>query len=158
MKKILLIALVFINLLPYLSYNNTIYAESDNKEEKKILKENDLNFGLGLQLFGSTFSGGWIDYSITKHINIELGVGYLGYYAGLRYFFEKIKSNWNLYLGCNYSKLMLGPTVNTIYMPIGYEYISESNFTFSGELAAFLMINAYPPFFLLGALKIGYLF
>ena len=139
-------------------YYNNLYANTNGNIEKQTNQEVDYNFGFGLQLFGSTLGGGWIDYSITKNTNLELGLGILGYYAGLRYYFEKIKSNWNLYMGCNYSKLMLGPTVDTIYMPIGYEYITDIDLTFSGELAAFLINDDDTPFFLLFALKIGYLF
>ena len=162
MKIFLIIASCFLTMALSAQNNNN---SSTNQPEKKI--------EIGGQILGPTkIISAFFEYYINNNTNIELGVGLIGFYSGINYFFlNRPKSGWSPYMGAYYSRAETitgscncsfgtNPTAlrSGFYIPIGMQYLSINGFVFSPEIAAYYKFNAKNTLTVFGALKIGYRF
>jgi hypothetical protein len=117
-------------------------------------------FGIGLTLGGPA----WLismdfNYFVTKELNIEVGGGLRGLYAGLRYYTKPNKS-LNPYIGIQYAYSLMpdmGGSYNWeswLYLPLGFPIVFSRNFSITPELALTTRLTQRDlPTFLWGALK-----
>jgi len=121
----------------------------------------DNPFGFNLTLGGpSLIMSVSTDYYITSYLNTEVGIGSVGYYAGMKYLFfgNKDHKNWTPYLGI-YIASLHGLYVDEIYfnsyIPAGMQYIGKKGFSFGCEIAK-MFNDGYDPSDFWGAIKLGY--
>lgn len=113
-------------------------------------------FGIGIQGMGPTVIGSiYLNYFATHNINIELGTGLFGTYAGAKYYMGK-KENKQLfspYAGINIGTFKLPDPlififggdlawkrVYSVNIPLGVQLMTKNGFNFSVE-GSFLFIN-----------------
>jgi hypothetical protein len=114
--------------------------------------------GLNVNLGGPTmFLSLSLDYFVTRNLNIETGIGIFGYFGGIKYhlFRKKAKDNWNPYLGLYVNHF--GET-NSIYIPVGIQFVKNNGFTYGFELAARKFIIESRDIYRSGAIKFRYHF
>ena len=147
MKSQTLVVIFFVSI--------SISAQENIRSERK--------FGFGIQAGGPTLVASFeLDYFLTRNINVEAGIGIIGFYGGSKWYFSaKNKSSfWAPYLGAFIMALpddiLGGDWKPGGYFPLGIQYISKRGLTLAAEAAGFYHITAQTPVF--GALKIGYHF
>lgn len=142
-------------LLMLLSFS--VFAQqSDNIRLEKRL-------GVGVQVGGPTLiASAEIDLFITRNINLEAGIGLIGFYGGAKWCFgvRNKPMHWAAYMGACYmaipDDILGGKLTGGGYLPIGAQFIGERGFTFSAEVAGLFHETAQTPIF--GALKTGFHF
>jgi hypothetical protein len=147
-KSVILVLTVLIAIV----FSNTILAQgiitsNDGKEELS----NNLNprlenrFGKNMNLLGpSVLVSFSIDYFINPTLNIETGIGILGYFGGIKYhiFGNRVNKKWTPNFGLYVTHI---PEINFwgdsksarngLYIPMGIQYMSNSGFTSEAEVA-----------------------
>ncbi len=102
-----------------------------------------------------------LDYFVTPTLNIGIGFGIIGFYAGAKYHFRGDIDNlkWSPYVGVSGVALgaLNGNSTAELYLPLGIQYIGNKGFSISIEAAA-LSFNSYDVFPVWGAIKVGYRF
>lgn len=156
-----IISIIFLIVL-----NNGLFAQEVQNPRK------DNPFGINLYGGSPTLAVSVsLDYFITPNINIETGIGLLGYYAGAKYHIggQVENRNWTPYVGAFYSVIVdlgiLGGGDDSpgIYIPFGINYLGNKGFNFSIELAAraHKEVGTFSDFVYIpiwGGIKIGYHF
>ena len=103
-----------------------------------------------------------VDYSLTSSLNAEVGVGLIGTFGGLKYYFDGANKdkNWTPYFGVYLARDMVGSIwngtgfENNLYTPLGIQFQKKKGRTFGAEIA----YTSLGAFHVWGALKIGYRF
>lgn len=143
-----------------------------SKVEKTVLKvfanpRKSNPFGVNINLGGPTYilsiSG---DYFINSSLNVELGTGIVGTFAGIKYHINGNKNDkfWTPYFGLYGVNI---PSISivwgsssirrqTLYVPFGIQFNKNKGLTFGVEIAKILGSNSNNPAW--GALKFGYHF
>ncbi len=148
----------------FLSFSNLIFSqasESMESENPRCFRK----FGLGIQLAGPT--GAFSIYSnwfVTNNVNIETGIGMLGYYGGIKYYTGKKdkKQLLSRYVGLELGQFGLNFDIQkriVVYAPFGLQWMNKKGYNFSVELAIVTQ-RKIPTFehyrtIPFGALKIG---
>jgi len=163
MKNILLFIL-FVCLSNIIQAQDTLSMRSG--ENKYMIKSNPTlykPFGINIYILGPTMvSSLSVDYSLTSSLNVEAGVGLIGTFGGLKYYFDGANKdkNWTPYLGVYLARDMVGSIwngggfKNSIYTPLGIQFQKKKGRTFGAEIA----YTSLGAFHVWGALKIGYRF
>jgi len=143
-------------IIPLISFFSVSVSAQENVRSER-------RFGFGIQLGGPTLVTSLeSDYFITRNINLEAGIGIIGFYGGTKWYFgaKNKPMYWAPYVGACYIALpddiLGGDWKAGGYFPIGLQYLSKKGFTFAGEVAGLLHQTAQTPVF--GALKMGYHF
>ena len=103
-----------------------------------------------------------VDYFLTSSLNVEAGVGLIGTFGGIKYYFDGANKdkNWTTYLGVYLARDMVGSIwngtgfKNSIYTPLGIQFQKKKGRTFAAEIAYTNMGVLH----IWGGLKIGYRF
>lgn len=163
MKNILLFIL-FVYSSNIIKAQDTLSVRSG--ENKYMIKSNPRlykPFGINIYILGPTMvSSLSVDYFLTSSLNVEAGVGLIGTFGGLKYYFDGANKdkNWTPYLGVYLARDMVGSIwgggdfKNSIYTPLGIQFQKKKGRTFSAEIA-YTNIGVLHVW---GGLKIGYRF
>ena len=130
-----------------------------NAQEEKHLRE-QRPFGASLNLGGpSFFASASIDYFINPVIQLETGIGLVGYFGGLKFHYSKQENpGASIYTGAFISRLKMYSvgSLSGIYAPLGWQNISEYGFTYGIEAAVWHGFQQTT--FIWGALRMGWHF
>lgn len=150
----------------YLSAKKKKYKGSKQKYFSSQNPRVNRPYGVNLIYAGSVYLGASIDYFIKPEIDLKVGAGKSGAFAGMEYHIMGFRNNpWTPYTGIfgTYSfEGFIG-----VYFPLGFQFIHNKGFTFSFELAFWIRnsINAvsetqniHVEYLGSGSLKIGYHF
>ena len=163
MKNILLLIL-FVCSSSIIKAQDTSSMKSG--ENKYMIKSNPRlykPFGINIYILGPTIlSSLSVDYSLTSSLNAEVGVGLIGTFGGLKYYFDGANKdkNWTPYFGVYLARDMVGSIwngtgfENNLYTPLGIQFQKKKGRTFGAEIA----YTSLGAFHVWGALKIGYRF
>jgi hypothetical protein len=157
MKKILIIL--------FFGFSNFIFSQSPESLESENSRFR--KFGIGIQLFGPTAAYSiYTNLFVTKNLNLEAGIGIIGYYAGINYHkrtkFNSVSRFVGLKIGqfgFDFEPFSEIQKRIIFYAPYGFQFMNEKGYYFSFEIAIvaqaklptfeYYRINPY------GALKIG---
>jgi hypothetical protein len=104
------------------------------------------NDGLGLKIGGPTY-GLALNYNhfFTHHLNLELGAGFVGAYAGVKYFFGKAEKKMRFapYVGTElgYAAIIFDGFYPGVYVPIGVQFFSKNGFNISLEASGYFILG-----------------
>ncbi|MFT6718632.1 MAG: hypothetical protein ACJAY8_001028 [Sphingobacteriales bacterium] len=124
-------------------------------------------FGVNFNVGGPSIVGSIsFDYFITSSINVEAGVGYIGFFSGIKYHLEgkKVDRHWTPYVGLYAVRIpeLRGDFKldgrNGLYMPLGVQYMSNFGITIGAEFARIAIESIANDTKYWGALKVGYHF
>lgn len=153
---------------PLLKHQKSL--ELRNIQEDSIIKINPRwanRLGVNCIVGGPSVVGSLsLDYFIASNLNVEVGVGYIGFFSGIKYHLEgkKVDRHWTPYLGLFVVRIpeLTGEFEvdgrNGLYVPLGVQYISNFGITIGAELARFAIESIANDTKYWGAIKIGYHF
>lgn len=123
-------------------------------------------YGVNLIYAGSVYLGASIDYFIKPEIDLKVGAGKSGAFAGIEYHIMGFRNNpWTPYTGIFGTYSFEGYI--GVYLPFGFQFIHNKGFSFSFELAFWIRNsitvvsetqNIHVEYLGSGSLKIGYHF
>jgi len=157
MKKLFIILLLLLS--------NSLMAQESKIETSNPRINNP--FGIMINFGGpSLLLSASVDYYVNSNVNIEVGTGFIGAFAGAKYHFngEQETKKWTPYLGLYLTHIPRitffnsVPPRNGFYIPVGIQYMSTNGFTFGFELAGISLENIAGGSPVWGALKLGYHF
>lgn len=138
--------------------------------EDSIINTNprlDNQFGINFNFGGPSIVGSVsFDYFITSSINIEAGIGYIGFFGGIKYHLggQKVNRHWTPYLGLFAVRIPEIEGVHRVdarsglYMPLGIQYMSNIGITIGAEVARIAIESIANDTKYWGAVKLGYHF
>jgi hypothetical protein len=124
-------------------------------------------FGINFNFGGPSIVGSVsFDYFITSSFNIEAGVGYIGFFGGIKYHLggQKVNRHWTPYLGLYAVRIpeLTGSfkvdARSGLYMPLGIQYMSNIGITLGAEVARIAIESIANDTKYWGAVKLGYHF
>ncbi len=121
MKKIVLLFLFFVHFSSF---------------GQEINPRNEFKNGFGLKIGGPTLALA-LNYNhfFTQNINLELGAGLIGAYAGVKYYFgtaDKVM-RFAPYVGATFTAIFFDGVNPGIYLPLGVQLLSKNGFNLSLE-------------------------
>ena len=115
-----------------ISFSNLIFSQSPESHESENSRLR--KFGIGLQLLGPT--GAYSIYTnlfVTKNVNIEAGIGIIGYYGGFKYYTRTKFNSVSRFVGLNIGQFGFDfmPLFSDIqkriifYAPYGFQFMNK---------------------------------
>ncbi len=131
---------------------NQLYGQEVNR---RLIYKN----GIGLKFGGPTpFLDLNYNHFFNQNINLELGGGAFGGYAGIKYYFGKINKTtaFSPYTGAQITvcPFIMDDFLPVLYVPIGIQFMSKNGFNMNFEVAWFSVSQEWPNGFPWGALSI----
>ena len=157
--------------LDYSKSKEDLKKHEDKTVQEKLIESTNPRltnpFGININIGGPSillsFSS---DYFITPNLNIEVGLGFIGLFGGIKYHLngKKDDKNWTPYLGLyavhipKIEFITTTPARNGLYIPIGIQYMSNKGYIVGAEIAGITISDIANGTPVWGAIKLGYHF
>lgn len=117
-----------------------------NSFGQQINPRNDFKNGFGINIGGPTFALAFnYNHFFDQNLNLELGAGFIGAYAGFKYYFGNANKVMRFapYTGVEfcYSAILFDGYYPGAYIPFGVQFFSKNGFNLSLEASGFFMLG-----------------